>query len=78
MFARFRRFVYNFYDPIFFETFCTPKPPEGIRAAVVTTLAGGVQRVSPALWFWTGLMFVGVAIDRTMRRLTGKSAPAGP
>src|SRR5262249_41643669 len=23
LFARFRRFVYNFYDPVFFEAFCT-------------------------------------------------------
>ena len=77
MWARFRRFVYGFYDPVFFEAFCTPAPPERIRAAVVTTLAGGVERVSPAMWFWTKLMFVGVGIDRTMRRLTGKTAPAG-
>jgi 2-polyprenyl-6-methoxyphenol hydroxylase-like FAD-dependent oxidoreductase len=77
MWARFRRFVYGFYDPVFFEAFCTPEPPERIRAAVVTTLAGGVERVSPAMWFWTKLMFVGVGIDRTMRRLTGKTAPAG-
>ena len=77
MWARFRRFVYGFYDPVFFEAFCTPEPPERIRAAVVTTLAGGVERVSPAMWFWTKLMFVGVGIDRTMRRLTGKAAPAG-
>jgi flavin-dependent dehydrogenase len=75
LWARFRRFVYGFYDPVFFEAFCTPKPPEPIRAAVVTTLAGGVEHVSPAMWFWTRLMFLGVAIDRTMRRLTGK-APA--
>ncbi len=75
MFARFRRFVYSFYDPVFFEAFCTPAPPEGIRAAVVTTLAGGVERVSPGLWFWTRMMFVGVAIDRMSRRLR-KSAAA--
>ena len=68
MFARFRRFVYNFYDPVFFEAFCAPKPPEGIRAAVVTTLAGGVERVSPVMWLWTRLMFVGVAFDRVTRR----------
>ncbi len=68
MVARFRRFVYNFYDPVFFEAFCTENPPESIRAAVTTTLAGGVERVSPLLWFWTGLMFVGVAIDRVTRR----------
>jgi len=76
--SRFRRFVYGFYDPVFFEAFCTPKPPEPIRAAVVTTLAGGVERVSPAMWFWTRLMFLGVAIDKTMRRFSGKAAaPAG-
>ncbi len=76
--SRFREFVYGFYDPVFFEAFCTPKPPESIRAAVVTTLAGGVERVSPAMWFWTRLMFLGVAVDRAMRRLTGKaSVPAG-
>jgi len=74
MWARFRRFVYAFYDPVFFEAFCTPTPPERIRAAVVTTLAGGVERVSPALWFWTRLMFVGVGIDRFTRRLRGRTA----
>ena len=78
MWARFRRFVYGFYDPVFFEAFCTPEPPERIRAAVVTTLAGGVERVSPAMWFWTRLMFLGVAVDKTMRRLTRRAAaPAG-
>lgn len=76
LWARFRRFVYGFYDPVFFEAFCAPKPPEPIRAAVVTTLAGGVEHVSPAMWFWTGLMFVGVGIDRTMRKLTGKPTVA--
>jgi flavin-dependent dehydrogenase len=76
LWARLRRFVYGFYDPVFFEAFCTPTPPEPIRAAVVTTLAGGVERVSPAMWFWTQLMFIGVGFDRTMRRLTGKAAPA--
>ncbi len=68
MFARFRKFVYNFYDPVFFEAFTTPRPPEGIRAAVVTTLAGGVEHASPAMWFWTRLMFLGVALDRWTRK----------
>ena len=76
LWARFRKFVYGFYDPVFFEAFCTPRPPESIRAAVVTTLAGGVERVSPAMWFWTRMMFVGVALDKTMRRLTRRAAPA--
>ena len=78
LWARFRRYVYGFYDPIFFEAFCTPQPPEAIRAAVVTTLAGGVERVTPAMWFWTELLFLGVTVDKTMRRLTGRQvAPAG-
>ena len=76
LWTRFRKFVYGFYDPVFFEAFCTPRPPEPIRAAVVTTLAGGVERVSPAMWFWTRLMFLGVGVDKTMRRLTGRTLPA--
>lgn len=68
MVARFREFVYNFYDPVFFDAFCSPDPPTSIEAAVTTTLAGGVERVSPAMWFWTRLMFVGVGIDRFTRR----------
>jgi flavin-dependent dehydrogenase len=78
LWARFRRFVYAFYDPVFFEMFCTPKPPEAIRAAVVTTLAGGVQRVSPGLWFWTHMMFVGVAIDRFTRRWRSNAVTTSP
>jgi flavin-dependent dehydrogenase len=68
MYARFRKFVYNFYDPVFFEAFTTPRPPEHMRAAVVTTLAGGVERVSPGMWFWTRLMFWGVGLDRWSRK----------
>ena len=73
MVARFRRYVYNFYDPVFFDAFCTPDPPELIRAAVTTTLAGGVERPSPMMRFWTWAMFVGVGIDRLTRRFRGKT-----
>jgi len=76
MVARFRKFVYSFYDPVFFEAFTTPHPPEAIRAAVVTVLAGGVESVSPAMWAWTRMMFLGVAIDRITRRWRGETAPA--
>ena len=78
MYARFRKFVYNFYDPVFFEAFTTPRPPEGIRAAVVTTLAGGVERASPGMWFWTRLMFFGVAIDRWTRRFRAPQGAGAP
>jgi flavin-dependent dehydrogenase len=68
MFGRFRKFVYNFYDPVFFDAFTTPMPPETIRAAVTTVLAGGVERTSLAMWLWTRAMFFGVALDRFSRR----------
>ncbi len=76
MVERFRKFVYSFYDPVFFEAFTTPRPPEAIRAAVVTVLAGGVEHVSPAMWLWTRLMFLGVAIDRVTRRWRGPAPGA--
>ena len=42
--ARFRRFVYAFYDPLFFEAFCTEAPNESMRAAVTSVLAGASRR----------------------------------
>jgi len=69
--ARFRRFVYGFYDPVFFDAFCTENPPEPIRKAVTTVLAGGVEHVPLMRKIWTHLMFVGTSIDRISRRLFG-------
>jgi flavin-dependent dehydrogenase len=71
MVGRFRKFVYNFYDPVFFEAFTTPRPPEAIRAAVVTVLAGGVESSSLGMWIFTHMMFLGVTIDRLSRRWRG-------
>lgn len=73
LFARFRRFVYGFYDPVFFEAFCTPNPPEPMRKAVTTILAGGVENPTFALRLWTQLMLWGVGLDRVVRRLTGRT-----
>jgi flavin-dependent dehydrogenase len=69
LFARFRRFVYGFYDPVYFEAFCTEKPMERMRKAVTSVLAGGVERVPMGRRVWTNLMFAGIAIDRFRRRL---------
>ncbi len=66
---RFRRFVDAFYDPIFFEAFCSEAPFDKIRAAVTTVLAGGVERVSIASKLWMSLMFLGVNIDRFRRKI---------
>ena len=53
---------------MFFEAFCSKAPFDAIRAAVTTTLAGGVERVSLKSRIGIELMFVGVAIDRFRRR----------
>jgi flavin-dependent dehydrogenase len=77
LFARFRRFVYNFYDPVFFEAFCTPNPLGPMRRAVTTVLAGGVEEPGLALRIWTRLMLWGVGVDRLRRRFgIGVQPPA--
>jgi flavin-dependent dehydrogenase len=68
--ARFRRFVYGFYDPVFFEGFCTPDPPERMCKAVTTVLAGGVENPSLAQRLWTQLMLLAVGFDRVRNRLS--------
>ena len=67
--ARFRRFVYAFYDPLFFEAFCTEAPLESMRAAVTSVLAGGVEKVPFRALIWMNLMFWGIGFDRWRRRL---------
>jgi len=67
--ARFRRFVYAFYDPLFLEAFCTEAPMESMRAAVTSVLAGGVQKTPLRARIWMALMFWGIGFDRFRRRL---------
>jgi flavin-dependent dehydrogenase len=67
--ARFRRFVYAFYDPLFFESFCAEAPLDSMRAAVTSVLAGGVEKVPFAARAWMNLMFLGIGFDRWRRRL---------
>jgi len=69
LFRRFRRFVYAFYDPVFFEAFCAKAPLDSMRAAVTTTLAGGIEKIPLPARLWTELVFLGVAFDRFRRRL---------
>ena len=69
LFARFRRFVYNFYDPVFFEAFCSEDPWAPMRKAVTTVLAGGVEKVPFARRLLTNLMFWGVGFDRRRRQI---------
>jgi 2-polyprenyl-6-methoxyphenol hydroxylase-like FAD-dependent oxidoreductase len=74
--ARFRRFVYNFYDPTFFEAFCTPDPPRVMEKAVTRVLAGGVEQPPLAERLWTQLMLWGVGFDRFRRRIGLGPKPA--
>jgi flavin-dependent dehydrogenase len=74
---RFRRFVYNFYEPVFFEAFCTPDPPRPMMRAVTRVLAGGVEDPPILQRIWTRLMLWGVGFDRVRRRLgLGGGVPA--
>ncbi len=75
LFRCFRRFVYAFYDPVFFEAFCTKAPFEAIRASVTTILAGGIEKVPLSTRLWTNLMFWSVGIDRFRRRVGLGSKP---
>jgi flavin-dependent dehydrogenase len=78
LFVRFRRFVYAFYDPVFFEAFCAEAPNESMRAAVTSVLSGGVERVPLPARIWMNLMFWGIGFDRFQRkvraRISGSSA----
>jgi flavin-dependent dehydrogenase len=67
--GRFRRFVYAFYDPVFFEAFCSHEPFDRMRAAVTTVLSGGVERIPIGARIWIELVFLSVAFDRFRRRL---------
>jgi len=67
--ARFRRFVYAFYDPVFFEAFCSKEPFDRMRAAVTTILSGGVEKVSLMSRIWIELVFLSVGFDRFRRKL---------
>jgi flavin-dependent dehydrogenase len=67
--ARFRRFVYNFYDPVFFEAFCSKDPFDPMRAAITTVLSGGVEKIPLSSRIWIELVFLSVAFDRFRRKL---------
>ncbi len=67
--GRFRRFVYAFYDPVFFEAFCSKEPFDRMRAAITTVLSGGIERIPLSARIWIELVFFSVALDRFRRRI---------
>jgi flavin-dependent dehydrogenase len=52
MVARFRPFVYGYYDPVFTRMFCEKAPFDALRAAVTSTLAGDVEDPSLPVRFF--------------------------
>lgn len=67
--GRFRRFVYAFYDPVFFEAFCSKEPLDRMRASITTILSGGVERIPLGARLWIEVVFLSVAFDRFRRKL---------
>lgn len=53
MVARFRPFVYGFYDPEFARMFCSKEPFAVFRRSVTSILAGNVERPNAWRRFWT-------------------------
>jgi len=74
--GRFRRFVYAFYDPVFFEAFCSKEPFDRMRAAITTILSGGVERIPIGARVLIEIVFLSVAFDRLRRRLGLGPKPA--
>jgi flavin-dependent dehydrogenase len=68
MVARFRPFVYGYYDPVFTRMFCEKAPLDALRAAVTSTLAGDVESPSLAVRFFNRLTLIAFAISRRIER----------
>lgn len=64
MVARFKPFVYGFYDPDFARMFCEKEPMAVLRRSVTSILAGNVER--PSLWrrFWTRVVLIVFAVEK--------------
>ena len=62
MVARFRPFVYGYYDPVFTRMFCEEAPLDALRAAVTSTLSGDVERPSLAVRFFNRMTLTAFAL----------------
>jgi flavin-dependent dehydrogenase len=74
MVARFRPFVYGYYDPVFTRMFCEEAPLDALRAAVTSTLAGDVESPPLAVRFFNRLTLIAFAIARRTEK--DDAAPA--
>ncbi|MGA7992003.1 MAG: NAD(P)/FAD-dependent oxidoreductase [Thermoanaerobaculia bacterium] len=76
MVARFRPFVYGYYDPVFTRMFCEEAPLDALRAAVTSTLAGDVESPPLAVRFFNRLTLILFAISRRIEKGDGGAATA--
>src|SRR6185503_17935003 len=70
---RFRRYIVGYYDPAFVGIFATEPPFEGVRAAVVSALAGGVFHMTLMQKLLEKLFFMGV--ERHRKRMAKGKLP---
>ncbi len=68
MVARFRPFVYGYYDPVFTRMFCEEAPLDALRAAVTSTLAGDVESPALAVRFFNRLTLLAFAFARRFEK----------
>ena len=68
MVARFRPFVYGYYDPVFTRMFCEDAPLDALRAAVTSTLAGDVESPALAVRFFNRLTLIAFAFARRIEK----------
>ncbi len=76
MVARFRPFVYGYYDPVFMRMFCEKAPVDALRAAVTSTLAGDVEQPPLAVRFFNRLTLLAFAFSRLVEKDDGRTATA--
>jgi flavin-dependent dehydrogenase len=76
MVARFRPFVYGFYDPVFARMFCEEAPIDALRAAVTSTLAGDVENPTLGVRVLNRLTLMAFAFSRLVEKDDGVSATA--
>lgn len=76
MVARFRPFVYGYYDPVFTRMFCEEAPLDALRAAVTSTLAGDVESPRLAVRFFNRLTLMAFAFSRLVEKDDGVSVTA--
>lgn len=64
MVARFRPFVYGYYDPVFTRMFCEKEPLDALRAAVTSTLSGDVENPAFGVRLFNRLTLIAFAMSR--------------